>query len=121
MGFQNYVSIPGKCFYCQIACGTFQFTRSVESQITGVGDSHYLLNRLPCFVLSQKHKGGFSSEREVSFGSGREVAWAMEQLGYKFETFDIADDFYRDLMDFSPDVAFMALLGGLERMVPSRE
>lgn len=56
--------------------------------------------------------GGLSSEREISFGSGREVVWAMEQLGYQFQAFDIADDFYRDLVDYSPDVAFMALLGG---------
>lgn len=56
--------------------------------------------------------GGPSSEREMSFGTGHEVAWAMDQLGYEYVTIDIAEQFHGELLDFAPDVAFMALLGG---------
>ncbi|MCL6285266.1 D-alanine--D-alanine ligase [Ruegeria sp. 2012CJ41-6] len=48
----------------------------------------------------------------MSFATGREVAWAMEQLGYGFVELDIAQPFYNDLLEFAPDVAFMGLLGG---------
>ena len=56
--------------------------------------------------------GGMSLERDVSFGSGKAVAEAMQELGHDYVVLDIAQDVAAELIRFKPDVAFMALAGG---------
>jgi D-alanine-D-alanine ligase len=55
--------------------------------------------------------GGLSLERELSFRSGAEAEWAMNELGYENKSFDIGGDFISDLIAYKPDVALCALLG----------
>lgn len=59
--------------------------------------------------------GGCSLERELSFRSGAEAEWAINQLGHDCRTFDTGADngaeFISDLITYKPDVAFCALLG----------
>lgn len=58
--------------------------------------------------------GGISSEREISFSSGKGVVSALQNLGYQTRSVDVTDDLQRwvkELTDFQPDVVFNALHG----------
>ena len=58
--------------------------------------------------------GGLSSEREVSFSSGKGVIEALEKDGYKVKGIDLTKNlaaFIQELKAFNPDVVFNALHG----------
>lgn len=55
--------------------------------------------------------GGWSVEREISLVSGKAVATALDDLGYRVTELDVGQDVARQLSDLSPDVAFNALHG----------
>ena len=58
--------------------------------------------------------GGISSEREISFSSGKGVVKALQKLGYKTKAIDVTDDLallIRQLKNFRPDIVFNALHG----------
>ncbi len=55
--------------------------------------------------------GGSSTEREVSIASGREIAAALERLGYDVRTLDFDENFVRAIGEIAPDVVFNALHG----------
>src|SRR3569623_2067939 len=55
--------------------------------------------------------GGLSSEREVSLGSGRECADALERLGAKVSRVDAGRDVAQVLTRLKPAVCFNALHG----------
>ena len=57
--------------------------------------------------------GGSSSEREISIKSGKAVEKALKNLGLNFKVFDPInkETFVKDLTEFKPDVAFLALHG----------
>ncbi|WP_457641775.1 D-alanine--D-alanine ligase [Persephonella sp.] len=57
--------------------------------------------------------GGTSSEREISIKSGKAVEKALKNLGIKFKAFDPAEkeNFINSLLEFNPDIAFIALHG----------
>lgn len=55
--------------------------------------------------------GGWSVEREVSLVSGKAVATALTQAGYRVTEVDAGRDLPRQLEDVNPDVAFNALHG----------
>ncbi len=55
--------------------------------------------------------GGWSSEREVSLTSGRAVAKALREDGFKVSEIDVGRDLAERLAALKPDVAFNALHG----------
>jgi len=55
--------------------------------------------------------GGPSTERDVSLASGREIAAALERLGYDVRTLDFDANFARALEELAPDFVFNALHG----------
>ena len=58
--------------------------------------------------------GGISSEREISFSSGKEVMKALQKLGCKAKAIDVTDNLenlIKQLKTFKPDVVFNALHG----------
>ncbi|MGN0920026.1 MAG: D-alanine--D-alanine ligase [Alphaproteobacteria bacterium] len=58
--------------------------------------------------------GGISSEREISFSSGKEVAAALKKKGYVVRAIEVTEDLdrlIRRLKAFQPDVVFNALHG----------
>ncbi len=55
--------------------------------------------------------GGPSGERDVSIASGREVAAALERLGYDAQTLDFDENFVGALATLGPEVVFNALHG----------
>jgi D-alanine-D-alanine ligase len=55
--------------------------------------------------------GGWSSEREVSLTSGRAVAKALREEGFKVSEIDVDRDLATKLSALKPDVAFNALHG----------
>ena len=55
--------------------------------------------------------GGLSAEREVSLTSGKAVAKALGELGYKVSPLDVGVDVAEKLAALKPDVAFNALHG----------
>lgn len=55
--------------------------------------------------------GGWSSEREVSLTSGRAVAKALKEEGFKVSEVDVDRDLATKLAALKPDVAFNALHG----------
>ncbi len=55
--------------------------------------------------------GGWSSEREVSLSSGRAVAKALRDEGYRVSEVDVGRDVASVLAQLKPDVAFNALHG----------
>lgn len=55
--------------------------------------------------------GGLSAEREVSLSSGKAVADALENEGYRVTRIDVDRDISNRLMDVRPDVCFNALHG----------
>ena len=56
--------------------------------------------------------GGTSGEREVSLNSGRNVAVALREVGHEVLELDIIDtDFIPRLLEYQPDVVFLALHG----------
>ncbi len=58
-------------------------------------------------------EGGKSNEREISLKTSRYVKEAIRQLGYELKSFDpINDNWQENLLEFSPDVVFIALHGG---------
>jgi len=56
-------------------------------------------------------KGGWSSEREVSLTSGREVAEALRERGWRVSEVDMDRNVARVLEELRPDVVFNALHG----------
>ncbi len=57
--------------------------------------------------------GGTSAEREVSLKSGAAVSGALRKLGHEVVDIDAAGDLCAELKRGRPDVAFMALHGGV--------
>ena len=58
--------------------------------------------------------GGISSERAISFSSGKGVVQALNKLGYQTLAVDVTDDligWVKELSAFQPDVVFNALHG----------
>jgi D-alanine-D-alanine ligase len=55
--------------------------------------------------------GGLSSEREVSFSSGRGIEQSLKELGHKVTVVDVGRDIAQVLAKAKPDVAFNALHG----------
>ena len=55
--------------------------------------------------------GGWSTEREVSLSSGKEVSKALKELGYKVTDIDVTPDLAAQLTTIKPDVVFNALHG----------
>jgi len=55
--------------------------------------------------------GGMSAEREVSLSSGRRVAKALVENGYKVTKVDMGADLSSVLIDIKPDVVFNCLHG----------
>lgn len=55
--------------------------------------------------------GGRSAERAVSLKSGAMVKTALESKNYEVQAFDPASDFVVSLLEFQPDLAFIALHG----------
>jgi len=55
--------------------------------------------------------GGRSAERAVSLKSGAMVKTALESKNYEVQAFDPASDFVESLLEFQPDLAFIALHG----------
>ena len=58
--------------------------------------------------------GGISSERDISFSSGKGVMKALQKMGYKTKAIDVTEDLgtlIKQLKTFKPDVVFNALHG----------
>ena len=55
--------------------------------------------------------GSKSSEREVALRSGRAVSEALKRLGYTVETYDVQHEPLQKILDFQPDLVFLALHG----------
>ena len=55
--------------------------------------------------------GGTSPEREVSLRSGKAICAALERSGYMVEVFDYQTDPITKILDFQPNLAFIALHG----------
>jgi len=55
--------------------------------------------------------GGRSTEKEISLKSGWMVTQALTNKGYIVRGFDPAKNFVKDLLEFEPDLAFIALHG----------
>ena len=57
--------------------------------------------------------GGISSEREISIKSGKAVEESFKRLGLNYRVFDPVEGklFLEKLVDYSPDIAFIALHG----------
>ncbi len=55
--------------------------------------------------------GGLSSEREVSFQTGKQIAQALVDKGYEVKKIDPASELISGLLEFQPDVVFIALHG----------
>lgn len=55
--------------------------------------------------------GSNSSEREVSLRSGRAVSEALNRLGYIVSTYDVQHEPLHKILEFQPDLVFLALHG----------
>lgn len=55
--------------------------------------------------------GGYSSERDVSIRSGSAILKALKALGYEAEGMDLKDLPIQSIVDFKPDLVFIALHG----------
>lgn len=55
--------------------------------------------------------GGYSSERDVSIRSGSAILKALKSLGYEAEGMDLKDLPIQDIVDYMPDLVFIALHG----------
>ncbi len=55
--------------------------------------------------------GGYSSERDVSIRSGSAILKALKSLGYEAEGMDLKDLPVQDIVDYKPDLVFIALHG----------
>ena len=55
--------------------------------------------------------GGLSAEREVSLVSGKGVAAALVELGYRVSVIDVGKDIAQRLGELKPDIVFNALHG----------
>ena len=55
--------------------------------------------------------GGYSEERDVSIRSGTAVLKAVQSLGYEAEGMDLKDLPIQNIVDFNPDLVFIALHG----------
>ncbi|MDH7576384.1 MAG: D-alanine--D-alanine ligase [Bacillota bacterium] len=55
--------------------------------------------------------GGFSSERDVSLKTGKQIAQALADKGYQVKEIDPAFQLVKSLQEFQPDVVFIALHG----------
>ena len=57
--------------------------------------------------------GGDSSEREISIKTGKAVENALIKLGYRYKVFDPIEKqkFINELLQYEPDLAFIALHG----------
>lgn len=55
--------------------------------------------------------GGYSEERDVSIRSGTAVLKALQSLGYEAEGMDLKDLPIQHIVDFKPDLVFIALHG----------
>ena len=55
--------------------------------------------------------GGFSEEREVSLRSGTAVLNALIKLGYDAKALDLKSNSVQDIVDYQPDLVFLALHG----------
>ena len=55
--------------------------------------------------------GGFSEEREVSLRSGAAVLNALKNLGYDADALDIKRSSIQTIVDYDPDLVFIALHG----------
>lgn len=55
--------------------------------------------------------GGYSEEREVSLRSGAAVLKAVQSLGYTAEGMDLKDLPIQNMVDYQPDLVFLALHG----------
>ncbi|WP_028951125.1 D-alanine--D-alanine ligase [Sulfurihydrogenibium subterraneum] len=57
--------------------------------------------------------GGYSREREISIKSGKAVEGSLQRLGYDYQVFDPIekDKFIEKIIDYKPDLAFIALHG----------
>jgi len=57
--------------------------------------------------------GGYSREREISIKSGKAVEGALQRLGYTYKVFDPIEreKFIEKIIDYKPDLAFIALHG----------
>lgn len=55
--------------------------------------------------------GGTSAEREVSLRSGAAVLSALKRKGYEVKGIDICSDSLREILEYKPDVVFLALHG----------
>ena len=55
--------------------------------------------------------GGLSSEREISFRSGKQVIKALKNLGYDYKSIDPKNNLIEDLRSYNPDIVFNALHG----------
>ena len=55
--------------------------------------------------------GGFSEEREVSLRSGTAVLNALIKLGYEAKSLDLKFCAVQDIVDYQPDLVFIALHG----------
>lgn len=55
--------------------------------------------------------GGFSEEREVSLRSGTAVLNALIKLGYEAKSLDLKLGSVQDIVDYQPDLVFIALHG----------
>lgn len=57
--------------------------------------------------------GGVSKEREISIKSGKAVEKALKELNYDYKVFDIVEPlkFIKEISEYKPDVAFIALHG----------
>ncbi|MCX7770340.1 MAG: D-alanine--D-alanine ligase [Proteobacteria bacterium] len=57
--------------------------------------------------------GGLSKEREISIKTGKAIANALKELGYKVVELEVRENIVRDILDSNIDVAFIALHGRL--------
>lgn len=55
--------------------------------------------------------GGYSEEREVSLRSGQAVLNALKTRGYEAEAFDLQEILIQSIVDYNPDLVFIALHG----------
>jgi D-alanine-D-alanine ligase len=55
--------------------------------------------------------GGMSEERDVSLRSGKAIWEALLALGYEAQALDFNRTAIRDIIDYKPDLVFIALHG----------
>lgn len=55
--------------------------------------------------------GGYSMEREVSLISGERVYNALVDLGYESKKFDLDNNLIKNLLEYKPDLVYIALHG----------